>query len=314
MIRTYAFKGDEVIGDYLSRKLDENGYEQVSNIALADAVFVHCFHTGAIEDVFFDDDGLIKEATAETYLINLSPSTPSLAREVSAVAAVNDLRCVEAPLALKDPLAPKGLQDAANLLVYVGGEAQDCDAVRDCLEVLADSIVRSGDNGSAQLAKVCHTIRQASDVIAAVEELALCHSFHHDVASYVAGEFPLYLTDEALLKLTRSVNAGDFTSGYTNALLMSDVVAAMAAADDANLILPQLEAALHILELFGVIGGADKGVAALALLYRDEAEGVAQGLDWSRAQEYYPAGEDDSGDVYDDEDFDFGDNIDYFSN
>jgi 3-hydroxyisobutyrate dehydrogenase len=36
-----------------------------------------------------------------------------------------------------------------------------------------------------------------------------------------------------------------------------------------------------------VIGGAEKGPAALTLLYREEAAGAAQGLDWSRAANLY---------------------------
>lgn len=316
MIKTFAFKGDETIGEHVIDTLQGHGYLHVSDVKSADAVFVHCSHTGAIEDVFFDDDGLVKEALPETYLVNLSPSTPSLAREIAAVAAVNDLRCVEAPFALVDPFSKDGFAEASNLMIYMGGESQDCYAVEECLKVLADQVVMTDDAGSAQLAKVCHTIRQASHIIAAVEELALCHDLHQDTASHQAGEFPVFERDEGLLKLVRAVDDKDFSSNYTTAYLMSDVAAAMATADDSDLILPQLEAALHILELFGIIGGADKDAAALALLYRDEEEGKAAGLDWERAENYYRNMAAEAVDEYDydGDDFDFGDDIDYFSN
>lgn len=316
MIKTFTFKGDEVIGTYVINALQDHGYLHVSDVKSADIVFVHCLHTGAIEDVFFDEEGLVKETLPETFLVNLSPSTPSLAREISAVSAVNDLRCIEAPFALVDPFAKNGYEDASNLVIYMGGESQDCFAVEECLKTLADKVIMTDDAGSAQLAKVCHTIHQASHIIAAIEELALCHDLHQDTASHQAGEFPLFEMDKSLLKLVRAVDAKDFSSGYTNAYLMSDVAAAMAAADDDDLILPQLEAALHILELFGIIGGADKNIAALALLYRDEEEGKAVGLDWGRAENYYRNLATEAVDTYgyEDDDFDFGDDIDYLSN
>ncbi len=49
------------------------------------------------------------------------------------------------------------------------------------------------------------------------------------------------------------------------------------AADDVELILPQAEAAMHLLELLAVIGGADKAPSSLSLIYGEEADCAAQG-------------------------------------
>ena len=87
------------------------------------------------------------------------------------------------------------------------------------------------------------------------------------------------------------------------------------AADDAEIILPQAEATMHLLELLAVIGGADMAPAALSLVYRDEAAGAEAGLDWTRAEQAYGHDhhhddDDEDWDRFDDDD-DWNDGADY---
>ena len=94
---------------------------------------------------------------------------------------------------------------------------------------------------------------------------------------------------------------------------MAELSAAIMAADDAELILPQAEAALHLLELLAVVGGSDKSPAALSLVYGEEEECARYGLDWTRAEEVYGGGHADEDDfeLGHDHDHDFDDYDDY---
>ncbi len=317
MTKRYAYLGDEAIGSYVHEQLGQCGYSQVAAPAEADVVFVYCFHSGAIEDYYFDDEGLIKVATPQTLLVDLSPSTVALARELSAIAMVNDIRSVEAPLCLSDPLADEVLSKE-NLFCYLGGDATECDEAREHMGALCSNVVITGDCASAQLAKAMHTNRQVSRIIASIEELALYSACKEARFADLAGQLPAFLHDDILEQVERSRAAKRYGDGAPCAFLMADVLAAMATSDDAGIILPQLEASQHILELFGLIGGADLGVAALVLLYGDEEAGADAGLDWARAAEIYAQYEQgafegsDEDEGYDD--FDLGDGIDYHSN
>ena len=84
-----------------------------------------------------------------------------------------------------------------------------------------------------------------------------------------------------------AVNTGRFDGMYTVEMFMAELSAALTAADDVDLILPQAEACLHLLELLAVIGGSDKAPAALALVYGEEKTCAEQGLDWTRAEQAY---------------------------
>ena len=83
------------------------------------------------------------------------------------------------------------------------------------------------------------------------------------------------------------MNTGRFDGTYTVEMFMAELSAALTAADDVDLILPQAEACLHLLELLAVIGGSDKAPAALALVYGEEKTCAEQGLDWTRAEQAY---------------------------
>ena len=68
-----------------------------------------------------------------------------------------------------------------------------------------------------------------------------------------------------------------------------------------------------MLELLAVIGGSDKGVAALSLIYGEESACAQHGLDWTRAERVYGDGHDHDhdddcgcGHHHDDEDADYG--------
>lgn len=286
----YAYRGDEVAGAYVNRWLEACGCVRVEAVEEADAVFTHCFHTSAVEDAYFDEGGLIKHSRPGTLLVDLSASTPSLAREISAVASVNDLRFVEAPLAVTDPFSSEAWVSPQAMVCYLSGEADDCAAAVSFAEALAAEVHLTGNYGAAQLAKAMKTVLQASQVMGALEADALCHGLSE--RGYSEGPDPLLDVPfgQSLAEARKLIASGQFDSTYTVALFMSDVAAAMAAADDGELILPHLEAALHILELGGVIGAADRGLAVLGLLYRDEAEGASVGLDWSRAESLYAEG------------------------
>ena len=100
-----------------------------------------------------------------------------------------------------------------------------------------------------------------------------------------------------------AVNEGRFNGTYTVEMLMAELSAALMAADDVDLILPQAEACLHLLELLAVIGGADKAPSALALVYGEEAACAENGLDWTRAEQAFSSEEEDDYDLDDDGEF-----------
>ena len=189
----YCFTGHEAIGAHIARCLEPLGWKRAFDAADAHIAFSYCTTLTALEDAYFDDDGFVRRAKPGTLLVDLSPSTPALARELSAVATVNDLRPVEAPISVVDPTRPDAFAQAANVMCFAAGEEQDVEEAIDVLETIAGRVERTGAPGTAQLAKAARTVQMAALTAGAAEADALVRATHDATAlldSYAASVRP----------------------------------------------------------------------------------------------------------------------------
>lgn len=283
----YAYVGAPSFIGAVAPRLEAAGFKRVEDVASASLVVTYCTSQTALEDVYFGDDGLVTLMDAGSVLIDFSATTPNFAREINAVATVNDLVMVEAPVTVRSLVADPAF-GVDNLMAPVALEGDVPDEARALLECVFSEVRNVGAPGAAQLARINHTLPLAAHLMAVIEVEAL-----HDVAGRGAGrpgKLDTSLFGGELDPVARAIREKRFAGAYTVEMLLAELSSALMAADDAELILPQAEAEMHLLELLAVIGGADMAPAALALVYREEAEGAANGLDWARAEQAYGGG------------------------
>ena len=285
--RGFAFVGNRVVGELVAERLANAGLTPVENVGSADVVFTYCTSQTSLEDTYFDDNGLVQVARPGTLLVDLSPATPTFARELNAVALVNDLSAVEAPLVVVDPLRPDAFASASNLACFVAGEDAAVEEACELLSLFVGAPCATGGAGSAQLARAGYTLQATAQIVAAIEAEALYRVFRTAPTSFGQVEGGVGAATPLAEQVLEAVAAERFEGAFSIEMLMGELSAALMAADDLDLILPQAESAQRLLELLAVIGGSDKGVAALSLLYREEEECAANGLDWSRAEQVY---------------------------
>lgn len=287
MDNTYLFHGNAAVGGAVERLAANAGWQRVDSLGDADVVVTYCTNQQALEDAYFDEGGFVQSARSGTLLIDLSPSTPGFARELSAVALVSELHPVEAPIAVLDPTWEDAFSRSGNLICFVAGEEDDVAAAKPFLQAIAGEVVEEGPLGSAQLARAARTIQQVGVLVATAESEALCHAVRRAAgAANLAVDAPHPISDVAQAYLEAIVEKR-FEGTYTLEMMMGELAAALTAADDADLIVPQAEACMHLLELLAVIGGSDKAPIALSLVYGEEKACADQGLDWTRAEHFY---------------------------
>ncbi len=304
MDNTFAYVGSVEVEDMVVAPLVQAGYEHVNAVQDAQVVLTHAINQSLLEDMYFDEQGLIQQATPGTLLIDLSATMPSFARELNAVATVSDLAAVEAPFVLENVFVSDALTNAENVTILVGGEEDAVEQATEYLKLIAHRVEVCGGAGSAELQKAAYTIQKAASIIAAVETYALFEQAHRSTVSLGGATMTPQTCSQDATYTMQALGLGGFSSEYTLAMFMGDVAAALETADDCDLILPQAESCLHLLELLMVIGGADMSVAALSLLYADEETCAEQGLDWTRAEQTFGSA---FGDEDDDDYFGFGD-------
>ena len=317
MAQTFFFGGNKTIGAALAQRLTEAGYNQADTVEAADFVFTYHTLLSQLEDAYFDGAGYLAKAKKGAYLIDLSPATPELVREISAVASVSDLYFVEAPLAVNDVTLPDAFADRGNLACCLAGDKPDMAAAQEVLKHFVGAVHVLGEAGSAQLAHAAWALQHAAQVQAAIEAEALYRAMLRiPTSASAAAEGNSGAIGPESAAIVEAITQKRFAGTYTVEMFMADLSAALTAADDADLILPQAEACMNLLELLAIIGGSDYSPVSLALIYDDEDAAATQGLDWSRAEEYSAemgAHAHEHHDEYDDDDDDdFGGYADLF--
>ncbi|MBR2789930.1 MAG: NAD(P)-dependent oxidoreductase [Eggerthellaceae bacterium] len=290
-ITSYDFDGDGTLGKVVASAMARAGVRRARDVKAAKVVFTYFDDEGDLEDAYFDSEGLVQLANPGTFLVDLSPASPRFAQELFAVASVSDLHFVAAPLAVADPAAEAPFAPE-NLTILAGGETADVQEVAGLLAALG-TVHRVGSAEEAQLAKAAYTIAQTSRLVAAIETDALFRAVSASTlhaAPDVERARELLPADDVRESVLRAVLAKQFSSGYTVEMLYGEIAAALTAADDVELILPQLEAAMSLVELLEVIEERPLAPAALSLLFADQEEGRRHGLDWARSKEFFAEG------------------------
>ena len=275
------------MGQIVASKLERAGYVLAPGLASADFIFTYCLTQSQLEDVYLGSGGAVESAMEGCCLVDLSPSTVTLAKEIYAIARVNELQSLDAPLVLKDPCAHDAFGDSANVMMLAGGEDEAFAQAEPLLRVLADDVRYLGLPGSGQLAKSMCTVQQAAGVISIVEARAFASVQGEEGLDAMDAAVDAGLTQPGARSVYQAMLDRHFHGTYSCQVLMSELTAVIEAAEETDLVLPQTEACQQLLELFLVVGGSDLPLPALSLSYVPDEESASFGLDWSRARDIY---------------------------
>ncbi|MDR3036988.1 MAG: NAD(P)-dependent oxidoreductase [Coriobacteriales bacterium] len=292
----------------------------------ADAVITLLSTPQEVEDVYLGEGGILEAAAEASLLIDLSASSPRLAKELYALAAVHDHSFVEAPF--EGAIDEAGVADAATgadatsapavpvaeiaiagathtLRIFTAGEPDNLAKALPVLRVLTPRVLDVGLPGSATTIKLASQIALAGALMGVVEALtfamvsgveaarALEIVSQGAAASAVAQAFGQRIIDE------------DFAFGHDLHLFFNELTCALDTADEMGLALPGLETAQQLYDLLVLVGGGKKGIHALALIYCDEVRCSEHGLNWDLAQRAMDVYERAGDGTYDDYEYDY---------
>lgn len=117
-----------------------------------------------VQAVVFGDDGIAEGAKPGTVLIDMSSIDPEISRSIAAELKRKGIRMLDAPVSGGEPKAIDG-----TLSIMVGGELDLFESTKEILAQMGSSVVRIGDIGSGNVAKLANQIVVALN-IAAVSE------------------------------------------------------------------------------------------------------------------------------------------------
>src|ERR1700737_855734 len=227
--------------------------------ALAEASDIVLTIVGTPADVqalYLGDEGLIMHARHDAVLIDMTTSSPQLAEELAAQAALRGVHMLDAPVSGGDIGAREG-----RLSIMVGGASDVLARVEPMLRCLGTNIVLQGGPGAGQHTKLCNQIVIASTMLGVCEGLAYArgagldtHAVLSAIGGGAAGSFLLNYMGPRIAN-------GDFAPGFAIEHFIKDMRIAHDEAAHMNRDLPGLYRQL------AEQGCASNGTQALFKLY-----------------------------------------------
>lgn len=215
-----------------------------------------------VEEVYLGEDGIINNAQKGSYLIDMTTSKPSLAREIYLSAKERGLFALDAPVSGGDIGARE-----AKLAIMVGGDEEAFQACLPLFEKMGTNIVLQGGPGAGQHTKMCNQIAIASNMIGVSEAIAYARNAGLDpekvlssISSGAAGSW-------SLSNLAPRMIAGNFEPGFYVKHFIKDMKIALDEAAAMGMETPGLETAKKLYEQLADMGEENSGTHALYKLW-----------------------------------------------
>lgn len=256
----------------------------------ADVVFTMLGYPEEVEEVYLARDGLISSTRPGAWMVDLTTSSPELARDIHDAAEVAGRHAFDCPVTGGEQGAVDG-----TLTLMAGVSPQEATAVRPLLESFSAHIHYLGGAGKGQVAKLCNQVSLGAAMVGYADALALAEREGLDKSQVIDIISQGMGGSTALRALAPKSVASDYRPGFMVEHLRKDLRLALAEADEFDVAFPSVQTAESLYDLLCKIGGARLGTQAITLLYADDATAAAAGLDWSGLDEEAEAELNDAG-------------------
>jgi len=231
--------------------------------AAADFVFTIVGFPADVEATYFGPGGVLASARPSAVLVDMTTSSPLLARRIAEAAAAKGLTALDAPVSGGDVGARE-----ARLVIMVGGEAAAFARTKPLFEVMGKNIVLQGGPGAGQHCKMANQISIASIMMSWCEALTYAQRAGLDPARVIESIGGGAAASWSLNNLAPRALQGDFAPGFYVKHFLKDMRIALESAEAMKLDLPGLKQAKKLYEEVANRGWEENGTQVLLRLYQ----------------------------------------------
>ncbi len=195
-----------------------------------------------VEQVVLGDGGLAGVMTEGSLLIDLSTSLPAVSRRIAARLAEHGAQFADAPVSGGE----KGAREAA-LAIMVGAGPAAFERCRPVLEAIGRTVVRVGDVGAGNIAKLVNNMIVAAEFAVIAEGFALASRGGVDAKLLYDAIREGWAGSKVLDVSAEAIAARQYVPGGTIDMLLKDVSYAQALAAESHSPIPMTAAAHEIL-------------------------------------------------------------------
>ncbi len=237
--------------------------DTVSQLAReADVVITMVSYPKDVEELYLGENGIINSGKEGAYLIDMTTSSPNLAKRIYQEAAQKGMKSLDAPVSGGDIGAREG-----RLSIMVGGDAEAFQAVKPLFEAMGNNIILQGGPGSGQYTKMCNQITIASNMIGVCEALAYGVKAGLDPRQMLKSIETGAAASWSLSNLVPRMLAEDYSPGFYVKHFIKDMNIALESAQEMGLQTPGLELAKSLYDKLAQMGEENSGTQALYKLY-----------------------------------------------
>lgn len=232
----------------------------------ADIVITILGYPSDVEAVYLGEHGVISALAEGAVAIDMTTSSPLLARRIAEVAFRRGIGVLDAPVSGGDLGARE-----ARLSIMVGGDQNDFEKAKPVFEVMGKNLVYQGAAGSGQHTKMCNQIAIAGGMVAIGESLAYAQKAGLDASTVLDSISAGAAGSWSMSNLVPRALKGDYAPGFFVKHFVKDMKIALESAEEMELELPGLEMAKRLFEQIVENGGEDDGTQALFRLFLGKA-------------------------------------------
>ncbi|KRG16006.1 oxidoreductase [Virgibacillus soli] len=279
---TIGFIGLGVMGESMARNLIAKGYqvyvftrtkekarrliadgaiwsENPKEIAINTEIIITMVgYPKDVENVYFGDKGIYAGVKAGSIVIDMTTSTPSLAKKIYEEGKKRGVSALDAPVSGGDIGAEKG-----TLSIMVGGDQQTFIECKSLLFALGENIVYQGPCGAGQHTKMCNQIAIASNMVGVTEAFVYAKYAGLDPETVLKSISNGAAGSWSMSNLIPRVIKKDYSPGFFIKHFIKDMGIALEEAEKMSLRLPGLELAKKLYDSLAKQGEENSGTQAL---------------------------------------------------
>lgn len=215
-----------------------------------------------VEETYFGEKGIFSIENKGLIVIDMTTSTPTLAKKIDRVAKEKEMFSIDAPVSGGDIGAQLG-----KLSIMCGGEKEIFDQVLPILRLFGATILYQGPAGAGQHTKMCNQITIATGMIGVCEALAYGKKAGLDLEQVLSSISTGAAGSWSLSNLAPRMIAGNFEPGFYIKHFVKDMKIALEEAEKMNLQLPGLQLAKSMYDELITQGYENNGTQTLIKSY-----------------------------------------------
>ena len=220
-----------------------------------------------VEEVYFDEGGILESADAGAYLIDMTTTSPQISVKISKEGEEKGFHVLDAPVTGGDTGAKAG-----TLSILVGGKEEDFEACMPLFEAMGTNINYQGEAGCGQHAKLANQIMIAGTLTGVCEALSYAKAKGLDMPTLLKSVSTGAAGSKQLDTFGPKILEEDYAPGFFMKHFIKDMKLALVEANISGLSLEMLSLVLANYVDLEAEGLGDLGTQALMKYYEVQEE------------------------------------------